>query len=381
MAYQHNFPLCPLPADAETLRQPIREFLYAELRGQPRLVAAKSWMAYDSEFTRKLAERGWIGMTWPKRYGGGEHSALARYVIVEELLAAGAPVLAHWIADRQSGPLILRFGNEEQRQYFLPAICRGEMFFCIGMSEPDSGSDLASIRTRGTRTAEGWRINGAKVWTTNAHRCHYMIALVRTGDGSEKHQGLSQFLIDLKAPGIVIRPIQDLTGESSFNEVVFQDVLVPATRLVGEEGNGWAQVVAELALERSGPERFLSCMALFTELIDRLGPQPDARAASVIGSVVSRTVVYRQMSVSVAAQLQRGDNPATEAAYVKDLGTTLEQEIPELAHTLIECAPTLSGSDYEQLLTYLTQFAPSFSLRGGTREIVRGIIARGLGVR
>jgi hypothetical protein len=338
-------------------------------------------MGYDADFTRMLGARGWIGVTWPKRYGGGEMSALSRYVIVEEMLAAGAPVLAHWIADRQSGPLILRYGTQEQKDFFLPAICRGEMFFCIGMSEPDSGSDLASIRTRATRTAGGWRINGAKIWTTNAHRCHYMITLVRTGDAAEKHQGLSQFLIDLKAPGVTVRPIRDLTGENSFNEVVFQDAFVADERLVGQEGNGWAQVVAELALERSGPERFLSCHALVTELIDRLGPAPDSRAAMAIGGMVSKLTTYRQMSLSIASRLNKGENPATEAAYVKDLGTTLEQEIPEIAHSLMESTPSLGGADYEQLLAYITQFAPSFSLRGGTREIVRGIIARGLGVR
>lgn len=377
----HRFPPCALPPEAEGLRIPLREFLSVEMGNHPRTLAAKSWMGYDAEFTRKLARRGWVGVTFPRRYGGGEMTALQRYVIVEELLAAGAPVLAHWIADRQSGPLILRYGTEEQREFFLPAICRGEMYFCIGMSEPNSGSDLASIRTRARRTDGGWRINGQKIWTTNAHRCHYMITLVRTADSEEKHQGLSQFLVDLNAPGLTIRPIRDLTGDSSFNEVFFDDVFVPDNRLVGTEGNGWSQVVAELALERSGPERFLSCMALLTELIDRLGPAPDAHAAMMAGSMVARLAVYRQMSISLAAELNRGGNPVTEAAYVKDLGVTLEQEMPEIAHALIECAPTLGGSEYEQLLIYLTQFAPSFSLRGGTREILRGMIARGLGVR
>jgi Acyl-CoA dehydrogenase, middle domain/Acyl-CoA dehydrogenase, N-terminal domain len=376
-----RFPLCTLPPDAEALREPVRAFLRQELGGRPRPLAGKSWMGYDAEFSRKLGAMGWIGVTWPKRYGGGEMSAFARYVIVEELLAAGAPVIAHWIADRQSGPLILRYGTQAQREFFLPAICRGEMSFCIGMSEPDSGSDLASIRTRARRAEGGWRINGTKIWTSNAHRCDYMITLVRTADASEKHQGLSQFLVDLKAPGLSVRPIRDLTGDNSFNEVVFQDVLVGDDRLVGQEGNGWAQVVAELALERSGPERFLSCHALVKELMDRLGPKPDARAAITVGGIVSKLAVYRQMSLSIAGRLNNGENPATEAAYVKDLGTTLEQDIPEMIHSLMESTPSLGGEDYEKLLAYITQFAPSFSLRGGTREILRGIIARGLGVR
>jgi len=381
MTQHYRFHPSPLPREAEDLRPQVRAFLRRELSNHPRTLAAKSWMGYDPDFTRKLAAQGWIGMTWPKQYGGGERSSFARYVLVEELLAAGAPVLAHWIADRQSGPLLLRYGTEEQRQFFLPAICRGEMYFCIGMSEPDSGSDLASIRTRARRTDKGWLINGSKIWTSNAHRCHFMITLVRTADSDEKHQGLSQFLIDLKSPGLTIRPIRDLTGDTSFNQVFFEDVFVPDDRLVGKEGNGWSQVVAELALERSGPERFLSCMALLTELIDCLGKRPDRHGATAIGAITAKLAVYRQMSISLAAQLNRGENPASEAAYVKDLGVTLEQDLPEIAHALIECAPLLEGGDYEQLLAYLTQFAPSFSLRGGTREILRGMIARGLGVR
>jgi alkylation response protein AidB-like acyl-CoA dehydrogenase len=376
------FAPCTLPPQAEALRGEVREFLRGSLSGYSPVSRAYSWMGFDADFTRALAARGWIGMTWPKQYGGGEQSAFARYVLVEELLAAGAPVLAHWTADRQSGPLLLNFGSEEQKQRFLPPICRGESFFCIGMSEPDSGSDLAATRTKGTRVDGGWKVSGTKLWTTNAHRCHYMITLVRTGASSEKHHGLSQLIVDLKAPGVSVRPIVDLAGEAHFNEVVFDDAFVPDDNLVGAEGNGWTQVMSELAYERSGPERYLSSIALLTELLRVAGRAPGAQVEQAVGRMVAHIVVLRQMSLSIAGQLELKQNPLIEAACVKDLGTEFEQMMPEVAHALTELQPTLMASgDFERVLAYVTQVAPSFSLRGGTREIIRGIIARGLGLR
>jgi acyl-CoA dehydrogenase len=203
-------------------------------------------------------------MTLPEAYGGGGKDAFHRFVLAEELLCRGAPVSAHWIADRQSGPLILKYGTQAQRDFFLPRICKAEVFFCIGMSEPQSGSDLAGLRTRATRTAEGWLLKGQKLWTTNAHRAHYMIALVRSsGTPEDRHQGLSQMIVDLSLPGITVRTIGDLTGDQHFNEVFFDDVLLPHDALIGEEGAGWAQVTAELAFERSGPERIYGSMVLF----------------------------------------------------------------------------------------------------------------------
>lgn len=371
-----------LPAHAEALRADIRAFLNDALADYTPTQRVLSWMGFDAEFTRKLAERGWIGITWPKAYGGQAMDAFCRYVLAEELMACGAPVLAHWTADRQSGPLILRYGTEAQKQRFVPPICRGESFFCIGMSEPDSGSDLAATRTRAVKTEGGWVLNGTKLWTTNAHRCHYMIALVRTSITEKKHEGLSQIIVDLQAKGVTIRPIRDLAGESHFNEVVFEDVFIPDDCLVGQEGNGWGQVMAELALERSGPERYLSSAALLTEMVHLAGPNPPAHVAIALGRMTADMVVLRQMSLAIAGQLEKGEDPQLEASCVKDLGTQLEQELPEVAHALFEESPrVLGGSDYARVLAYVTQVAPSFSLRGGTREILRGIIARGLGVR
>ncbi|NOT41075.1 MAG: acyl-CoA dehydrogenase, partial [Alphaproteobacteria bacterium] len=234
-----QFQLANLPPEAERLRGEVREFLSGELTSLAPELKAQSWSGFNPDFSAKLGARGFIGLTWPKAYGGHERSALERYVVIEELLAAGAPVAAHWVADRQSGPLLLKFGTEEQRRRVLPGIARGETYFSIGMSEPDSGSDLASVRTRATRTNDGWRVRGTKLWSSGAHRSQYMIALFRTGDGVDQRQmGLTQFLVDLKGPGIHVRPIADLTGHEHFNEVVFDDAPLPLDAVIGAEGQG-----------------------------------------------------------------------------------------------------------------------------------------------
>lgn len=228
-----------LPPEDEALRSRVRALAEAATAARPADVRARSWQGFDADFSRKLGAAGLLGLTLPKAYGGGERGPFARFVVVEELLSAGAPVAAHWIADRQSAPLILNYGTEAQRQFYLPRICRGELFFCIGMSEPGSGSDLASVRTRAERTAGGWRVNGQKIWTTGAMHCDYMIALLRTsGSAEDRHAGLSQLIIDLKAPGITIRPIVDLTGDAHFCEIFFEDVDLPADALIGAEGEG-----------------------------------------------------------------------------------------------------------------------------------------------
>jgi len=384
-----DLPFAPPPAfpEAETLRQEVRDFLADALADRTPAQRAESWQGYDPEFSRKVAAKGWIAMTWPKQFGGHERSALERYVVLEEMLAAGAPVSLHWIADRQSGPLILRVGTDEQKNEVLPRIARGEAMFCIGMSEPDSGSDLAGTRTRATKVQGGYIVNGTKVWTSGAHQADYMILFCRTGQGSpgmaDRHEGTSQFLVDLKATqGIQIRPIHALTGEHHFNEVVFTDAFLPESALLGKEGDGWNQVTSELAYERSGPERFLSSFLILTEMMRRLGPDPSERAAIAIGRLVAHIHALRRMSRSVAGMLQAGENPALQAALVKELGNTLEQEIPEIARQLVDCEPSLETDDrFLSTLSLITLHAPSFSLRGGTREIMRGMIARGLGLR
>jgi acyl-CoA dehydrogenase len=373
---------CALDSNCEALRSEVRAFLAESLADMPARDRAHSWSGADPEFSRKLGARGWIGMRLPKKYGGHERSALERYVVLEELLAAGAPVAAHWVADRQSGPLLLRYASEETKLELLPRIARGELQFCIGMSEPDSGSDLASIRSRAEQTSTGWMVNGSKLWTSGANSAHYMIALLRT-NGTQKenmHAGLSQFLIDMKTPGISIRGIKNLMGEEHFYEVVFDNVEIPTQSLIGQQGDGWNQVTAELTLERSGPERYLSSIQLMIEMLDAASAT-DSHHAVMLGRLVSEIATLRQMSLGVAGLLSRGENPALQAAIVKDQGALLEQRIPEVAHDLFGIQTGQTASSLDNVMSYTVQAAPSFSLRGGTREILRGIIAKGLGLR
>ena len=372
-----EFEAVGLPPEAEALRGEVREFTSKEL-------PADYWPNADfneghsPDFSRKLGERGWIGMTWPKRFGGGERTFFERYVVTEELLAAGAPVSAHWIADRQSGPLLLNYGTEAQCRRYLPRIARGECYFSIGMSEPNSGSDLASVRTRAERVRDGWIVNGTKIWTTDAQRNHYIIALVRTSPPSDdRHAGLSQLLIDLYADGVTVRPIRNLAGGEDFNEVVFEDCLVPDDGVVGEPGNGWTQVTSELGYERSGPERLLSAFRVLVEFVRAVGNDPRRDEAALIGRLASHLMTLRRMSISVAGMLQQGGNPAVESALVKSLGNDFEKLVGELVR--LQAPPGHPG--LERCLRQTLLHAPSFTLRGGTREILRGVIARGLGLR
>ena len=376
-----NFHLTKFSNEAEILRSEVREFLTDALKDISKETRAETWYGADEEFSRKVGKKGWIGLNWPKEYGGAGRSAMERYVILEEMLTAGAPVGAHWISDRQSGPLIIRYGTEKHQKELLPGILKGESYFCIGMSEPDSGSDLAALRTKAERKDDTYIVNGTKLWTSGAHRCQYMIACFRTSQEEDRHGGLSQFIVDLSLPGITIRPIIDLAGRHHFNEVVFEDAEVPADMLIGTEGNGWNQVTAELALERSGPERYLSSYILLQELVNEFSIRNDDEGVTEIGRQMAHLTTLRQMSVSVAGMLDEGQNPALEASVVKDLGAVFEQELPNIAHRLMGLEPDANGSDFQRYLAILTQISPSFSLRGGTREILRGIIARGLGLR
>ncbi|KDD95715.1 acyl-CoA dehydrogenase, N-terminal domain protein [Bordetella bronchiseptica MO275] len=379
-----RFELAELPARAQAFRQDVQAFLKAELPPLPADRRARSWMGFDASFSRKLAARGWVGVTLPRAYGGAEMDAFSRFVLIEELLCAGAPVSAHWIADRQSGPQIRKFGSEVQRSFYLPRICRGEAFFCIGMSEPNSGSDLASVGTRATRRADGgWTLSGRKIWTTNAQHCHYMIALVRTsGTPQDRNQGLSQFIVDLSLPGVTVRPIADLAGDAHFSEVFFDDVQLSDEALIGQEGSGWEQVTAELAFERSGPERIYSSMVLLDGWIQWLRGRGDVSQTAAVGRYATHLAALRNLSLSVTARLAAGESPVVEAALVKELGTTFEQEIPAAIEAALGSDPG-ADIDAELLRTcaYVNQVCPTYSLRGGTREILRGMIARGLGLR
>ncbi len=379
-----GFALPQLSADLEGLRNEVRAFLRDELRTGGFVPGCNAWMeGFEPEFSRKLAARGWIGMTWPKRYGGGERSAFENFVVNEELLAAGAPVAAHWVGVRQTGPLFLRFGNDSIKDFFLPRLASAELFFSIGLSEPDAGSDLAQVRTQARRVDGGWVVNGRKIWSSGAHRTDYMVVFCRTGSGDgDRRAGFSQLIVDLRSPGITIRPIYMMSGAHHFNETIFDDVFVPEDRMVGEPGKGWDQVMSELGHERSGPERFLSVFPLLAHLVRLASANQDVRKIVGLGQLTARLWTLRRMSIALLTLLANGQSPEVEAALVKDLGTRFERESVEIIRGLVPAEWSVSApGEFEVLMAKCLLAAPAFTLRGGTNEILRNVIARSLGLR
>lgn len=373
-----RFPLTTLTHDESELRAEVRDFLTTSLpepMADPSFGIGGGW---DREFTKRLAERGWVGLSVPEEYGGAGASAVERFVVVEELLAASAPVSAHWVADRQTAPSILKFGSEALKREFLPRIAAGECFFSIGMSEPDAGSDLASVRTAARRTDGGWLVNGTKIWTSGAQRNDYFVVLCRTSPVTDnRHEGLSQLIVDLRSPGLTVRPIESVEGQRHFNEVVFDDVFVPDVMVLGDLGDGWRQVTSELAYERSGPDRWLSTFPLFRSMLGLLAGS--AEAATVLGELAARYRAIRELSLSVARMIDAGGAPAAEAALVKDLGTKFEQRVITDLHRHIgtELDPD-SPVLHERLMSAAILAAPSFTLRGGTTEILRSVASKTL---
>ena len=336
----------------------------------------------------RSSPRGWarpdsIGLTIPQRYGGHGLGHLHRYVVTEELIAAGAPVAAHWTADRQVAPGLLTYGSEEQRKRLLPKIVAGKLYSSIGMSEHGAGSDLAAVQTKAVRTDGGWLLSGTKVWTSGAHYAHQVVVLARTSppDAEHRHAGFSQFLVPCDAAGVRIEPIILMSGAHHFNEVLFDQVFVPDADVLGEVGNGWHQVTSELSFERSGPERILSTGPLLFAAIRALGrgPVPDDRTAADIGDLMARLISLRQLSLSVARTLTDGGDAANQAALVKDLGTRFEAESVGLIADLLEGSPP--NPEVAAMLNTAWLHKPMFTLRGGTNEVLRGVIARGMGLR
>jgi alkylation response protein AidB-like acyl-CoA dehydrogenase len=383
--------LCANEPELSKLRTSIREFLVADRAEFGWQSAVDSWLGnWDEEFSARLGDAGFIGLTIPQEYGGHGLGHLHRYVVTEELLAVGAPVAAHWIADRQVAPGLLAYGNEEQRQRLLPRIAAGRYFSAIGMSEPGAGSDLAAVSTRAARADgdDGWILNGRKVWTSGAHHAHQAVVLARTSplDKEHRHAGFSQFIVMMDSPGVTVDPIVLMSGEHHFNEIVLEDVFVPDTDVLGEIGAGWHQVTSELSFERSGPERILSTTPLIIAAIRILasrGDDVDDRTAAAVGDLLARLISLRQLSVSVARALTEGKDAANQAALVKDLGTIFEQDSVELVADLLDFADTEDPPDWalRAMLATARVHKPMFTLRGGTNEVLRGVVARGMGLR
>ncbi len=375
-----------LPSNLHRIREEVRSFLAEQLATGAYRREPEGWDRYDIEFTKKVAAKGWIGMTWPRKFGGHERSALERYVVTEELLIAGAPVRAHWAADRQFGPQLLGIGTEEQRSYYLPRIAAGECYHAVGSSEPDAGSDIASIRTKATKTTGGWLINGRKVWTSYAHKATVIGVFARTSPRSEDNRrgGVTQFLVDLPNPNIQIRPIINLAGDHDFNEVVFDDVFVPDQQVLGTVDQAWIQVTGELAHERSGPERWLGSYGLVVSLIDGIRKPISKRDAEKIGGIVAQLWALHMMSFSISAMLERGNPVDAEAALTKDLGNAFDQEMPKIARDILPEGLRATLGDkgrFDEMLRRALFYGPSYTIRGGTKEMLRGTIARALGLR
>ncbi|OBG92444.1 acyl-CoA dehydrogenase [Mycobacterium sp. E136] len=366
------------------LRTAVRAFLdkdRAEFGWEPDV---DSWLGqWDEAFSARLGAAGFVGLIVPKEYGGAGLTHLHRYVVTEELLAQGAPVAAHWVADRQVVPGLLAYGNEEQRRRLLPRIAAGTFFSSIGMSEHGAGSDLAAVQSKAVKTDGGWVLNGTKVWTSGAHKAHQVVVLARTSpaDPQKRHAGFSQFLVPCDAEGVRIEPILMMNGDHHFNEVAFTDVFIPDEDVLGEVGNGWHQVTAELSFERSGPERILSTVPLILAAVRLLAscPDTDDTTAGIVGDLLGRLISLRQLSVWVARTLSESNDAANQAALVKDLGTRFEQDsIEVIADVLDRVSPT---PELAALTATAILHKPIFTLRGGTNEVLRGVVARGMGLR
>jgi alkylation response protein AidB-like acyl-CoA dehydrogenase len=363
------------PSALQTLREEVRAFL-ATADFEP---SCDAWMrCFEPEFSRELGRRGWTGMTIPARWGGHDRTFVERYVVSEELLRAGAPVAAHWITDRQIGPTLLNAGNDRLRAELLPGICRGETYFCVGMSEPNAGSDLSAIATRATADGDDWLLSGQKVWTTGAMTAHFCYVVARTARPPDRpHEGLSEFVVPMEAEGLTVRPILDLSGEAHFAELFFDEVRVPGWRLVGEPGEAFRQVIRQLDYERSGPERFLSTYPLFETLLAERPAEPSDEWLASVGELAARYSALRLMSIAIAAAMDESGPSSTHSALVKDLGATLEQEVVGVVRDLLDAADARPASPaLERRLRDALVSSPNYPIRGGTREILREIVAR-----
>jgi alkylation response protein AidB-like acyl-CoA dehydrogenase len=366
-----------LTDDERRLQAEVRAWLDDRLRPGTYPLALGMAGDVDPAFSRDLGARGWVGMALPVEYGGGGRSAVERQVVVEELLTRGAPVGYHWTADRQSGLNILHNGTEAQRRELLPGIARGELSFAIGMSEPDAGSDLASVRSRAVLEGDTWHVSGTKIWTSGAATATHLLCLFRTSE--ERHGGLTQFIVTRDTPGVSISPIPFIDGTRHFCEVVFDDARLDDSARLGEVGAGWGQNTSELALERGGVDRWMSMMPILEHWAASDGVRDSLAAQTDLGRILARLWTFRGMSLSIARLVDAGHFPVAEAALVKEMATRFEQETLALVRRHYGRTPAPTSDDpWERLLAQALLVGPSWTLRGGTTEILRSIISKGL---
>jgi alkylation response protein AidB-like acyl-CoA dehydrogenase len=333
---------------------------------RPRVeVPEDAWIVGTSRrFSLELAERRWLGMTWPVEEGGHGRSALERFVVFEALISGGAPVATSWFADRQIGPTLLQFGTAEQRRRFLPDIVNGRSAWSIGMSEPDAGSDVAAIRTRAVRDGVCWRIEGRKIWTSGAADADWCYVVARTDPDAPPHAGLSEFIVDLHAPGITIDPITDMTGNRHFCEIVFDGVQVDEVNLVGQVNDSFRQVMRQMEHERGGIDRLVSNRALYDDFRD-VADHGDPRVRQEIASIESAYRIGRQLVLREVL----GEAPKGFSAATKTFCTEFEQRVAGFC-TRVAGAESMLWNRASRAICY----APGYTIMGGTTQILRNVI-------
>jgi alkylation response protein AidB-like acyl-CoA dehydrogenase len=374
----------------QAFREEVRDFLRTELpAGRPAAGDAESY-DYGRQFSKKLAARGWIGLAWPKALGGKELGTIEQTIFNEEMITGDAPTGYHFVAERQMGPSIFRQGTEEQKQYFIPRILSADVSFAIGMSEPGAGSDLANVQTRAVIDGDDYVVNGQKIWTSNAHRADWLWLVCRTDPAAPKHRGISVLLLDMKSPGITVRPLINLANRHGFNEVFFDNVRVPRKNLVGEENRGWYITAENLDFERSGIDRLASTGRLYRDILDYVRGRTDvtgeqARVARI--ELAEREIEYqigRIIAYRVSWLTSQGRIPNYEASMSKVYGAEWSQRIARTGMKVANAFAMTATPEERRLrekieLAYLITSADT--IRGGTSEIQRNIIAtRGLGL-
>lgn len=378
--------------EQEEFREEVRSFLEEELRQGSFQPSCDAWIqGYSLEFTRKIAQRGWIGMTWPEKYGGQGRSHIDRLIMTEEILRYGAPAACHWFADRQIGSSILRYGTEEQKKEYLPRIIRGEAYIGLGMSEPEAGSDLASLQTRAVKDGDVYIVDGQKTWTSCGKFMNYIYLVARTDPMVPKHRGISEFVVDVSLPGVSISPIIDITNSEAWADVFFDGVRVPRQCLIGEENNGFYQILNQIDYERGGLERLMGNYALFDAIIRyaretrRNGKalSEDTLVRHKLAQLQVEFEVGRLLCYRVALVIDRGRSPNVEAAMSKTYSTTFEQHLASTAMEILglygQLLPDSVRVPIRGLAPHSYLASKGYSLQAGTSEILKNIIAgRGL---
>jgi alkylation response protein AidB-like acyl-CoA dehydrogenase len=355
------------PEQVESLREEALGVGRAAAAGRP--TKEESWVrGFDREFSRELGRRGWLGMTWAKAVGGHERTPLERFVVTESLIRTGAPLAATWIGDRQIGPTILANGSPEQIDRYVPSMIRGDVTWSIGMSEPDAGSDLASLRTRAYRRKNTYILEGTKVWTSLGALADYCYVIARTDPDAPPHAGLSEFIVDMSADGVHVSPIRDMTGEEHFCEVVLDGVEVSEAERVGRENASWRQLMRQLEHERGGIDRLMSNRAMFEESL----AVADTSDPIVAQEAVAIESTYRIARLQVIREVL-GQAPAGFSAVTKILCTELEQRVTRFAVSVAGPAAMLEGR-----LSRAMSYSPAYTIQGGTSSILRNVVGERL---